>query len=39
MAEWKIVFTTQAGIDARKLAAAGLKSKGEKVIRMWTHYK
>lgn len=39
MPKWKIVFTKQAIIDTRKLAAAGLKSKAEKVIRMWTHYK
>lgn len=34
MAEWKIVFTKQAVIDARKLAAAGLKSKAEKLLKI-----
>ena len=29
---WKIVFTKQAQKDARKLAAAGLKSKAEELI-------
>ena len=29
---WKIVFTKQAQKDARKLAAAGLKSKAEELL-------
>jgi toxin YoeB len=29
---WKVVFTKQAQKDARKLAAAGLKSKAEQLI-------
>lgn len=34
MAEWKIVFTKQAVIDARKLADTGLKSKAEKLLKI-----
>ena len=31
MVEWKIVYTRQAQRDARKIAAAGLRPKGEKL--------
>ena len=34
MPKWKIVFTKQAGIDARKLATAGLKGKSEKLLKI-----
>lgn len=34
MTKWKIVLTKQAGIDARKLAAAGLKGKAEKLLKI-----
>jgi len=32
MVEWKIVYTRQAQRDARKIAAAGLRPKAEKLI-------
>jgi Txe/YoeB family toxin of toxin-antitoxin system len=32
MVEWKIVYTRQAQIDARKIAAAGLRPKAEKLL-------
>ena len=32
MVKWKIVYTKQAQKDARKLAAVGLRPKGEKLI-------
>ncbi len=32
MVEWKVVYTRQAQKDARKIAAAGLKPKAEKLI-------
>jgi toxin YoeB len=32
MVEWKIVYTRQAQRDARKIAAAGLRPKAEKII-------
>jgi toxin YoeB len=32
MVEWKIVYTRQAQKDARKIAAAGLRSKVEKLL-------
>jgi toxin YoeB len=32
MVEWKIVYTRQAQRDARKIAAAGLRSKAEKLL-------
>jgi Txe/YoeB family toxin of toxin-antitoxin system len=32
MVEWKIVFTRQAQRDARKIAAAGLRPKAEKLL-------
>jgi toxin YoeB len=32
MVEWKIVYTRQAQRDARKIAAAGLKPKAEKLL-------
>jgi Txe/YoeB family toxin of toxin-antitoxin system len=31
---WRIVFTKQAQKDARKLAAAGLRSKAERLLRI-----
>ncbi|NWF53373.1 MAG: Txe/YoeB family addiction module toxin [Syntrophaceae bacterium] len=31
MVEWKVVYTRQAQKDARKIAAAGLKPKAEKL--------
>ena len=32
MVEWKIVYTRQVQKDARKIAAAGLRAKAEKLI-------
>jgi Txe/YoeB family toxin of toxin-antitoxin system len=32
MVEWKIVYTRQAQRDARKIAAAGLRPKAEKLL-------
>jgi Txe/YoeB family toxin of toxin-antitoxin system len=32
MVKWRIVYTRQAQKDAKKIAAAGLKSKAEKLI-------
>ena len=32
MVEWKIVYTRQAPRDARRIAAAGLRSKAEKLL-------
>ncbi len=32
MVEWKIVYTRQAQRDARKIVAAGLRAKAEKII-------
>ena len=32
MVEWKIVFTRQAQRDARKIAAAGLRPKAERIL-------
>jgi toxin YoeB len=32
MVEWKIVYTRQAHRDARKIAAAGLRPKAEKLL-------
>lgn len=32
MVEWKIVYTRQAQRDARKISAAGLRAKAEKLI-------
>ena len=32
MVKWKIVYTRQARKDARKIAAAGLKQKAEKLL-------
>jgi toxin YoeB len=34
MVEWKIVYTRQAQKDARKIAAAGLRAKAEKLIEL-----
>jgi toxin YoeB len=32
MVEWKVVYTRQAQSDARKIAAAGLRPKAEKLL-------
>jgi toxin YoeB len=34
MVEWKIVYTRQAQKDARRIAAAGLKAKVEKLLQI-----
>jgi len=34
MVKWKVVFTRQAQKDARKIAAAGLRPKAEKIIQI-----
>jgi len=32
MVKWRVVFTTQAQRDAKKISAAGLRSKAEKLL-------